>query len=224
MGWHKLLRLAHPQGIPWPFCLLYNAISRGSVFQVHYERLARDIAVFRAEGALLDIGTGPSWLLLKLSASCPALGLVGVDVSPAMVAQAQKNIAGAGASGRIEVRQGSAEQLPFPDGSFDVVVSTGSIHHWRDPVAGLDEVHRVVRPGGWALMYDIVKAMPTDVRQRAVQEFGKLRMGLLWLHSLEEPFFGQEELLSLARASRFGEGRTGFVGVLCRLAMEKQHA
>jgi ubiquinone/menaquinone biosynthesis C-methylase UbiE len=215
------LKRVHPEGIPWPFSRLYNALSRSSIFQAHYRLVARDVAAVRAEGDLLDVGTGPGWLLLRLGEACPAMRLVGLDISPAMVAQARKNIAAAGARGRIEVCEGSADRLPFPDASFDMVISTGAIHHWKQPVAGLNDIHRVLRPAGRALIYDIVSKMPRDVLRKAVREFGRVRLFLLWLHSFEEPFHGAEELASLAQASRFGKGQIGFVGVLCRLAMEK---
>ena len=219
--WQRLLRRIHPQGIPWPFSSLYNALSRTVAFQAHYERVAQDVAGLCAEGDLLDVGTGPGWLLLRLNARCPALRPVGVDISAAMVAKARRNIADAGAADCIEVREGSAEHLPFADESFDAVVSTGSIHHWKDPVAGLNDIYRVLRRGGRALIYDLVDVMPREVRRSAVREFGRVRLFLMWAHSFEEPFYSEEEFLSLARASRFREGRTGFVGVLCRLALEK---
>jgi len=218
---HRILKAVHPQGIPWPFSSVYNAVSRGVMFQAHYERVAQDIAAFCAEGSLLDIGTGPGWLLFRLHARCPALRLIGIDISPGMVAQGRRNAAHAGASDRIEFCHGSANQLPFPDASFDVVVSTGSFHHWKDRVAGLNEVHRVLRPGGRALIYDLVKAMPEDVRRQAALEFGRVRVFLLWLHSFEEPFCSPAELEALGQASRFQQGRTGFVGVLCRLDVQK---
>ena len=217
-SWMKRL---HPEGIPWPFCRLYNAISRSAAFQLQYERMARDIALFRTEGELLDVGTGPGWLLLKLQANCPDLRLVGADIAPGMVAQARKNATAAGRANRIEFVQGSADQLPFPGASFDLVVSSGSLHHWKAPVAGLDEIHRVLRPGGWALIYDLVKRMPREVRREAAREFGRLRLQLLWLHSFEEPFYEPEEMLSVARSSQFREGKTAFVGVACRLTMQK---
>jgi len=49
---------------------------------------------------------------------------------------------------------GDVASLAFPDGSFDLVVSTLSMHHWADPTAGLAEIGRVLRPGGRALVWD----------------------------------------------------------------------
>ncbi len=50
---------------------------------------------------------------------------------------------------------GTAEELPLPDASIDVVLSTISFHHWQDPLAGLREVMRVLRPGGYCFLADV---------------------------------------------------------------------
>lgn len=50
---------------------------------------------------------------------------------------------------------GAAEAMPFPDGRFDLVVSTLSLHHWLDAKAGLAEMLRVLKPGGQAGIYDV---------------------------------------------------------------------
>jgi ubiquinone/menaquinone biosynthesis C-methylase UbiE len=50
-------------------------------------------------------------------------------------------------------------QIPFPDDSLDLVVSTLSLHHWRDPVGVLDEIARVLRPGGSFLVFDLRRDM-----------------------------------------------------------------
>lgn len=94
--------------------------------------------------------------------------------------------------------QAGADALPFPNDSFDVVVSTGTLHHWKDPVAGLNKVHRVLKPGGHALMYNLVSKLPPEVRGKAQAEFGALRTMLLLLHSLEEPYYSPEEIMALA--------------------------
>jgi ubiquinone/menaquinone biosynthesis C-methylase UbiE len=138
-----------------------------------------------------------------------------------MVAKAQKNIADAGLSNEIEVKEGNVSHIPFADGSFDTVVSTGSIHHWKDPIAGLNDVYRVLKHRGYALMYDIVSDIPAPVLKEMVHEFGRLKMMLLWLHAFEEPFYSHNDFGLLAQPSLFKEGRTRFVGVLCCLILRK---
>lgn len=217
----RLLKRIHPEGIPWPGSALYNAVSSTRLFQRHYELVAKDILSYGAQGSLLDIGTGPGWLLLKLHEQAPQMRLVGLDASAAMVAKARQNMAEAGLAGVIEIREGNASHLPFPDGAFDIVVSTGSIHHWKEPTAGLNEVHRVLKPGGHALMYDLVSDTPASVLAETRREFGRLRTWLFWLHGFEEPFYSREHFEALARPSRFQEGRTQFVGLLCGLILKR---
>jgi ubiquinone/menaquinone biosynthesis C-methylase UbiE len=217
----RLLKTFHVEGIPWPGSVFYNAISGVDIFQRHYELIAADILRHCPAGSILDIGTGPGWLLVKLHDQAPDGSLTGLDISPAMVAKARQNLAKAGLAGRIEVRLGAAQSLPFADSSFDAVVSTGSIHHWNDPAAGLNEVHRVLKPGGHALIYDIVSDTPKDVLRESAHAFGRLKIWLCWLHSYEEPFYSLENLRGLAPLSRFGEGEIRFVGVMGCLTLKK---
>ena len=216
-----LLKRFHPEGIPWPGTVIYNALSRSRTFQRFYEALSRDISQHRKEGDILDIGTGPGLLLMKLHAFCPGFRLVGLDVSPSMVEKAAENIEEAGLAGTVRVQEGSVHALPFEECSFDVVVSTGSLHHWKDPGAGLNEVHRVLKPGGIALIYDIVRDTPKADIMEAAREFGRLRVLLLWIHSFTEPFYSRSELVELAEGSSFRGGRIGFAGPMCRLVLEK---
>jgi ubiquinone/menaquinone biosynthesis C-methylase UbiE len=220
--WRRVVRRLHPEGIPWPATVLYDAISRSAIFQQHYRLIAEDVARYCRGGRILDVGMGTGRLLLVLRRSVPDAQLAGVDISPGMVSKARANVERAGSSGTIELREAAAAALPFPDGAFDLAVSTGSIHHWKDPVAGLDEMYRVLRPGGYALLYDVVARMPREVAEGARRKFGRLRIGLLWLHSFEEPFYDAEEFDALARRTHFGSGETHFVGVLCCLVLQKQ--
>jgi ubiquinone/menaquinone biosynthesis C-methylase UbiE len=221
-GWRQWLRRWHPEGIPWPGSILYNAVSRSSIFERHYRMVAEDLARYCRSGRVLDIGTGPGWLLLALQRSLPDVEAVGVDISAAMVSLAAKNLAGAGGSRPVEIRRAGVDALPVPDDSMDAVVSTGSLHHWKDPVAGLNEIHRVLKPDRYTLLYDLVSQVPAEVSREARAEFGVLRTALLWLHSLEEPFYSAEEMAALAAATRFGSGQTRFVGVLCCLVLRKK--
>lgn len=88
----------------------------------------------------LDVGCGPGAAVEHAAGT--GARVAGIDPSPAMVKRASKRVPSA------DVRVGSAEQIPFPDDSFDVVVNVSSFHHWADREAGLREVFRVLAPGG----------------------------------------------------------------------------
>jgi ubiquinone/menaquinone biosynthesis C-methylase UbiE len=217
----RLLKIFHPEGIPWPGTAFYNAISETSLFQRHYDLIARDILNHCSGESILDIGTGPGWLLVKLHQRSPRLRVVGLDASPSMVARAQKNMANVGLSDIIEIKEGEASRIPFADSFFDTVVSTGSLHHWKEPTDSLNEIYRVLKIGGNALMYDLVSDIPTSILKERSHEFGRLKMLLLWLHTFEEPFYSRKDFELLASPTFFKEGRTQFVGLFYCLILKK---
>jgi ubiquinone/menaquinone biosynthesis C-methylase UbiE len=139
-----------------------------------------------------------------------------------MVAKAQKNMANAELSGIIEIKESKASHIPFADSTFDTVVSTGSVYHWENPIEGLNEIFRVLKHGGYALIYDVVSDTPVSILKATAHEFGRLKMLLLWLHAFEEPFYSRKNFELLARPTLFKEGRTQFVGVLCCLILKKE--
>lgn len=217
----RLLKVVHPEGIPWPGSVLYNAISLSPIFQRHYELVADDILNYCRQGGLLDIGTGPAQLLLKLHRLEPNLRLVGIDSSHAMVIKAKQNISAAGLDKLVEIKEGNAQSIPFPDKRFDIVVSTASLHHWKQPTVGLNETYRVLKNGGFTLIYDLVSDTPSSILNETRRQFGKWKTTLFWLHSFEEPFYSQVNFRVLAEPTLFKEGKTCFVGLLCCLILKK---
>jgi SAM-dependent methyltransferase len=91
---------------------------------------------------VLDVGCGPGALTAELVRRLGASAVAAVDPSEPFVAAAQQRFPG------VEVRRASAEQLPFPDGTFDSVLAELVVHFMTDPVAGLREMGRVSRRGG----------------------------------------------------------------------------
>ena len=113
--WRQFMKRFHPEGIPWPGSLLYNAVSSTAIFRQHYELVAHDLAHYGTAACILDIGTGPGYLLLAMQKLLPEANLVGVDISSAMVAQARRNLAKCGHDSQTEVRVADAHALPFAD-------------------------------------------------------------------------------------------------------------
>ena len=99
---------------------------------------------------ILDVGCGTGYLLRQLAARCPQAELAGIDPAPAMIEAARA----ATADGRLQLVAGTAEDLPWPAGTFDLVVSTTSFDHWADQRAGLAQCARVLAPGGWLVLTD----------------------------------------------------------------------
>lgn len=99
------------------------------------------------DSSVLDVATGTAAVAIELVRR-HGCRVVGLDQSPEMLAGAQSRVEAAGLSDRITLLEGSAEQLPFPDGAFDALTFTYLIRYVDDPGATLAELARVVKPDG----------------------------------------------------------------------------
>lgn len=98
---------------------------------------------------VLDVGCGTGALLGPLAARYPDTGLAGIDASRAMLARAR-----AALPPHVALAAARAEALPFRDASFDLVVSTSTLHFFGDLAAGAGEIARVMRPRGRVVVLD----------------------------------------------------------------------
>jgi ubiquinone/menaquinone biosynthesis C-methylase UbiE len=161
----------HHRNVPAAFAgrssRVYDRVARRLLRGV-YRRLASDVAASTPEGAtVLVVGTGPGVLLVELARRRPDLTLIGVDLSADMVAAAARNLAPFGA--RVSVEQADVAELPFADGTVDVVVSSLSLHHWDRPREAIGELGRVLRPRGRLRIYDFPSA-PFDALESAARD------------------------------------------------------
>jgi SAM-dependent methyltransferase len=121
-----------------------------------FDGIAAEVAAAAPAGArVLEVGCGPGRLSIRLARD-HGLDVVGLDLDPAMIERAAANAARSDGHDRVpSFLVGDVASLAFPDGSFDLVASTLSMHHWVDPAAGLNEIARVLRSGGRALVWDL---------------------------------------------------------------------
>ena len=96
---------------------------------------------------VLDVATGTAAVAIEL-ARRTGCSVVGLDQSPEMLAAGRGRVERAGLTERIQLVEGSAEQLSFPDAAFDALTFTYLLRYVEDPAATLAELARVVRPGG----------------------------------------------------------------------------
>jgi ubiquinone/menaquinone biosynthesis C-methylase UbiE len=172
--------------------------------------------------AILDLGCGPGALALRLARRCPDRAVIGVDLSPAMVRMARARAAREGLAERVRFLEGNAAALPLDDGAFDLVVSTLSLHHWRDRAAALREIHRVLKPGGRAWIWDIRKDTTPETEREARRRYGGMAaflfLRLVRLHS----FVTDAEVRALLQeaGSSFRHCRSEDEGLFVRIVLE----
>jgi ubiquinone/menaquinone biosynthesis C-methylase UbiE len=131
-------------------------MARGSVMRLIYRRLIHDLAGSLPPGTrLLDVGTGPGYLLGYLAQERPDLSLWGLDFSPDMIRRARSRHGAMAPRAAPDWLVADACRLPFPAGVFGQVVASFSFHIWPCPVAGLTELRRVLAPGGRAWVYEL---------------------------------------------------------------------
>jgi ubiquinone/menaquinone biosynthesis C-methylase UbiE len=125
---------------------------------------------------ILDVGCGTGRLLRAISAYWPEAQLWGVDPAARMVSEATR------LNPKGIVKLASAEALPIPDQSADMVLSSLSFHHWADQARGLQEIARVLRPGGYFCLADhtmlLTKLLGEKVRSRTEIRVLMKRAGL----------------------------------------------
>ena len=105
-------------------------------------------------GRVLDVATGTAAVAIELARRSPSRQVVGVDQSAEMLATGRERVSRAGLASRIELREGSAERLPFGDAEFDALTFTYLLRYVDDPAATMRELARVVRPDGVVAMLE----------------------------------------------------------------------
>jgi ubiquinone/menaquinone biosynthesis C-methylase UbiE len=126
-----------------------------------FQALARRVTADLPSGsAILEVAPGPGYLAVELAKS-GTFRVEGLDISQSFVKIARTNAARQGVD--VEFRHGNAASMPFDSGIFDRVVCRAAFKNFTEPVRVLTEMHRVLRPGGKAVIADLRRDAPKEL-------------------------------------------------------------
>jgi len=171
-----------------------------------YRALAERVAGgLRPGDRVLEVAPGPGYLAIAL-AQLGSYRVAGLDVSRTFVRMARENAA----RSRVEVdfQEGDAAAMPFAAEAFDFIVCRAAFKNFSDPVGALREMHRVLRPGGRALIID----MRNDASGKAiVDEVAKMHLGRIdafltrtTLSALRKRAYSRADFVRMVQATPFG--------------------
>lgn len=160
----------------------------------------------RSGSQVLEVAPGPGFFSIEL-ARLGNFKITGLDISRTFVDIAAANARKAGVG--VDFRLGNASAMPFVDGSFDFVYCSAAFKNFSEPVKALDEMDRVLRPGGEAVVVDLRKDASLDEIRSYMRKSGRSRIdawATMWVfrHMLIKRAYGQEDFVHMAEASRFG--------------------
>jgi ubiquinone/menaquinone biosynthesis C-methylase UbiE len=154
------------------------------------------------QGLVLDVGTGPGQIPIKLALKNPRFQIIGLDLSETMLEKARKEAELSGVQDRVSFQKDDAKCIHFPSAHFDLVVCNSLLHHSADPLATLNEIARVAKPEGAILLRDLRRpsavALPLHVAW-----FGRDYRGLmkqLYLDSVKAAYTLEELRILLSRS------------------------
>ena len=153
---------------------MFNNISGTYDFLNHFLSLGIDI-IWRKKAIrtlkaskperLLDVATGTGDFAMEAIKILQPRKVIGVDISEGMLAVAREKIAKKGLNDRFEVTLGDSEKLPFSDSAFDAVTVAFGVRNFENLEKGLSDIHRVLRPGGKAVILEFSKPKRFPIKQ-----------------------------------------------------------
>jgi ubiquinone/menaquinone biosynthesis C-methylase UbiE len=172
--------------------------------------------------AVLEIAPGPGYLAIEMAKRGP-FRIAGVDISKTFVEIASANAKRAGVD--VDFRQGDAAHLPFAADGFDFIVCRAAFKNFSDPVGAIREMHRVLRPGGEALIIDMRK---DATNAEIAREVAGMKMG--WfaamitrsaLRGLRKRAYARAAFEQMIAETPFGHGDIAAGGIGFEVTLRK---
>jgi ubiquinone/menaquinone biosynthesis C-methylase UbiE len=183
-------------GMEGPIARWYARITRPSLPE--FQALARRVAdAVPPGGSVLEVAPGPGYFAIEL-ARLGGRHVTGLDISRTFVEIARRNALEAGVD--VEFERGNVAAMPFPENTFDFLVCRAAFKNFSEPSGALGEIHRVLKPGGRALIIDLRR----DVTPEAIrQEVENLKLGPINAFVVRQTF----RFMLIKRAYTKGEFR-----------------
>lgn len=188
-----------------------------------YRREAARIAGMLTDGtAVLEVAPGPGYLAVEL-AKLGGFHITGLDVSATFVALAQELARRAEVT--VDFRQGDVAAMPFGDGQFDLVICQAAFKNFTRPHNAIDEMHRVLRPGGRAIIQDMSaeadgRAIKAEVAGMEVGPVARLTTRVI-LTGLRRRAYSEAQFEQLAGRSDFGAATVTAEGIGLEVTLVK---
>jgi len=172
---------------------------------------------------VLEVAPGPGFFAIEL-AKLGDFVITGLEISQTFVEMAAANAHQAGAN--VNFQLGNASAMPFADESFDFVYCSAAFKNFSEPVKALDEMHRVLRPAGEALIVDLNKQVPMEDVRDYVKQSGRSGIdawmtNLTFKHMLIKRAYTNEQFAQMARQSRFGACKVDLVPMALEVRLIK---
>jgi ubiquinone/menaquinone biosynthesis C-methylase UbiE len=167
------------------------------------ERFAQELP---AQARVLEVAPGPGYFSIEL-ARRSRFEISGLDISKSFVEIATGNANRAGV--RVAFERGNASAMPFPDDTFDFIFCRAAFKNFTQPVEAMSEMHRVLKPGGRAVIVDLRKdASMNDVndyiKQADLSWKDRVIYKLTFRYLLIPRAYTKRQFQEMAAASRFG--------------------
>jgi len=175
-------------------------------------------------GRVLEVAPGPGFCAIEIARS-GQYSVTGLDISESFVRIARENATKAGVV--VDFHHGNASAMPFSDASFDFVVCSAAFKNFSNPIGALDEIHRILKPGGQASIYDLRSDASRDeiameVRNMRLSAINALLTHWTFRFVLLRRAYTRDALEKLVAQSGFGTGELETDGIGFELRLLKQ--
>lgn len=197
-----------------------NTANDMAEFQALAQRLVRDID---SGSQILEVAPGPGYLAIEI-AKRGSYTIAGLDISKTFVEIATANARKA--SVKVDFQHGNASAMPFADDTFDFILCRAAFKNFSQPLEALNEMHRVLKPEGRALIIDLRKDASMDdisayIKDANVGWANSLIYKVTFRYLLIPRAYSKRQFIEMAASSRFGAAEISESGIGFEITLRK---